>query len=364
MYTFLIKPTNNCNLRCKYCFISNTVKSSSDMMSIAMAKLTVDKIAELLANKNEKNCKILWHGGEPLLWKSVNYDNVLSYMYNTYPNIMWDNSLQTNLTLFTDDYIPIFQKYNVKLSTSMDGYEELHDKTRVMLNGNGSHKIIVEKLHKLSLKGIRTGLIVVLNAYNADKLIHIYEYYKRHNQSFRVNPLIETGEASKNKNLAITSEKYANVMKSFFDYWINDSDAIPVYNFIDWSSTLVTRVTSSCSFVENCQKTFAAIEPNGDISACDRLCGEKDFIFGNIKNDNLINIFKIKEKVFEKRVEFLKSTDCNVCKYWDICYGGCPSESIGNLNGINNKFKFCSAYQDILNHIEKTIINNNLNSEL
>lgn len=364
MYTFLIKPTNNCNLRCKYCFISNDVKSSSDMMSITMAKLAVDKIADFLANKNENSCKILWHGGEPLLWKSIYYDMILSYMYNTYPNIIWDNSLQTNLTLLTDDHIRVFQKYMVKLSTSMDGYAELHDVNRIMSNGEGSHHVLVKKLHQLSLKKIQIGLIVVLNAHNVDNLINIYEYYKKHNQSFRVNPLIETGEANKNKDLSITSEKYADVMKCFFDYWINDSDAIPVYNFIDWSSTLVTRVPSSCSFVENCQKTFASIEPNGDISACDRLCGEKKFIFGNIKNDSLIDIFELKEKAFEKRIEVLKSTDCHKCKYWDICYGGCPSESIDSLGDMNRKFKYCTAYQDILNHIEKSIINNNLISEL
>lgn len=364
MYTFIIKPTNNCNLRCKYCFISNTIKSSSDMMSITMAKLVVDKIADFLAEKSITTCKILWHGGEPLLWKSNNYDIILSYMYNTYPNIMWDNSLQTNLTLLTDDHVRVFQKYNLKLSTSMDGYAELHNANRLMSNGEGSHNVLVEKLRQLSLKKIRVGLIVVLNSQNVDNLIEIYEYYKKHNQSFRVNPIIETGEANKNKGLSISSEKYADVMKSFFDYWINDSEAIPVYNFIDWSSTLVTRVTSSCSFVENCQETFASIEPNGDISACDRLCGEKDFIFGNIKKDSLIKVFKIKEKVFEKRVGVLKSSDCNKCKYWDICYGGCPSESIGSPFDINQKFKFCKAYQDILDHIEKSIINNKYISEL
>ena len=96
MYTFLIKPTNNCNLRCKYCFISNAIKSSSEMMTIDIAKHAIKQIAEFIGSKNETTCKILWHGGEPLLWSVSNYESILSHINEVYPHIQWDYSIQRN----------------------------------------------------------------------------------------------------------------------------------------------------------------------------------------------------------------------------------------------------------------------------
>lgn len=364
MYTFLIKPTNNCNLRCKYCFISNAVKSSSDMMTIEMAKFAIKQIADFIGGKGEMACKILWHGGEPLLWNASKYESVLSHMNEVYPHIHWDNSMQTNLTLLTDEHLKIFKKYNVKISTSMDGYENLHDSVRVKQNGTGTHSELVSKLHLLASNKIRVGLIVVLNAVNFDKIVDIYDYFKRYNQGFRVNPLIDSGEACCNKDLAITPEQYAEAMIQLFDYWINDESAIPVSNFIDWTSSLVTRATSSCSFVKNCQRTFTVIEPNGDISVCDRLCGEKDFVFGKIEANNFTDILQNKQKIFENRADILRETDCRDCKYWNICYGGCPAESIGGVKDINRKSKHCLSYRKIFDHIEKTILENHIINNL
>lgn len=362
MYTFLIKPTNNCNLRCKYCFIDNNIKSSSQIMPIDIAKKAIDQIAKfILSPHNTSNkCSILWHGGEPLFWGASKYRAILCYMHETYPNVAWKNSIQTNLTLITDEHIQVFKEFSVNISTSMDGYRELHDLNRVTANGNATHLVIVDKLHILAENNIRSGLIVVLNRTNIDKIIEIYNYYKEHNQGFRVNPLIDTGEASKNSDLSITPELYAATMKRFFDYWINDENAVPVHNFIEWTSSLVTMITSSCSCVENCQNQFTVIEPNGDISVCDRLCGNVDYIYGNIMKDDLYEVFTKKQKVFEHRSKILKMHDCKDCKYWDICYGGCPAESKGGLNDINQKFKYCEAYKEIYQHIEQFIKNTNL----
>ena len=115
MFTFLIKPTNACNLRCKYCFIQDTLKASSKIMSVDLAKKTIDKIAEFIIEHDQTECKIIWHGGEPLLWKASNYDAVLSYMYDAYPEISWDNAMQSNLTLLTDEHLRVIKKYDIDI---------------------------------------------------------------------------------------------------------------------------------------------------------------------------------------------------------------------------------------------------------
>jgi sulfatase maturation enzyme AslB (radical SAM superfamily) len=108
------------------------------MMTIDIAKHAIKQIAEFIGSKNETTCKILWHGGEPLLWSVSNYESILSHINEVYPHIQWDYSIQTNLTLLTEEHIKIFKKYKVHISTSMDGYERAQ---RILSVAGGSVKL-------------------------------------------------------------------------------------------------------------------------------------------------------------------------------------------------------------------------------
>lgn len=325
-------------------------------MSTEFAKKVIDKIAEFLTETNVYGCKILWHGGEPLFGDAAKFDEILTYMHAQHPKIVWHNSIQTNLTLLTEEHIKVFNVHKMGISTSMDGYEQLHNQTRVMPNGEGSFQLFMNKLRLLRDNNIPVGMIVVLTSKNINNIIDIYEFYKSIKQGFRLNPLLDAGEAIVNDNLSITPNQYSGAMITLFDYWFKDKDAIPISNFIDWTSSLVTRLANVCVASKNCQTIFTVIEPNGDISVCDRLTGQKDFIFGNVENDNLLKVIFNKEHIFENRNKQLKNGECIDCKFWDICYGGCPSEG----QTIMNKTRYCQSYIDIFTHIEKTIKSNQL----
>lgn len=327
-------------------------------MSVDLAKMTIDKIAKFVTEHDQAECKIIWHGGEPLLWKASNYDIVLSYMHEAYPEISWKNAMQSNLTLLTNEHLQVIKKYDIDLSTSMDGYKELHDQTRVTSDGSGSHSLVQQKIKTLLENGINFGLIVVLTSRNIDHIIDIYRYYKSLKQGFLINPLLEEGEAKTNGSLAITPEQYSEAMIKLFDYWVNDDDAVGISNFVEWTSSIATGLTSFCSFCRNCQSIFSVIEPNGDIAPCDRFCGQKEFIFGNIQTDDLTDVYERKSSAFAKRADILRNTECQGCKFWDVCYGGCPSESIGGIGNINHKTTYCRAIKTIYSHIESFITNN------
>lgn len=357
MYTFIIKPTNKCNLRCRYCFIDEDIKSSSMVMSLDTAKLAINQIAVFLSEKSASECEILWHGGEPLIWCMENYDAIFRYMVESFPKVKWRNTMQTNLTLLDEQYIQLFKRYNVYLSTSMDGSEEIHDRTRLLANGKGSYSLLVDKLRLATKNRVNLGIIVVLNAKNIQYIIDIYNFFKKHNQGFKINPLVYTGEAFKNDELHITPKEYADAMVDLFDYWINDSDAVPISNFVEYASNLVTNCVSSCAFTENCQNVFTVIEPNGDVMACDRLCGEEKYVFGNISQQNLSVMYEKKRLMFSTRANMLKDSDCKCCDFWKICYGGCPTESIAGLGNLNRKTIYCDAYKVIFKHILHTLNN-------
>ena len=126
----IVKLTNACNLRCKYCSEGDYEVVSN--LSFRLLQKLVDDLPELLDNIGEKSIDFLWHGGEPLcypkeiLCKAMDYAlEKLSTKYGV------SFSMQSNGTLINDAWIRVIKQYNIHLGISLDGYKELHDSRRL-----------------------------------------------------------------------------------------------------------------------------------------------------------------------------------------------------------------------------------------
>jgi uncharacterized protein len=60
--TLVIKPTNACNLRCKYCYVDPNAENGNMSLSV-LEKV----ISGALSVPGKENVRFIWHGGEPLL---------------------------------------------------------------------------------------------------------------------------------------------------------------------------------------------------------------------------------------------------------------------------------------------------------
>ena len=149
--TFL--TTENCNLRCKYCY---EINKKEKHMDIEVAKKAIDK---LLAGKlipktaekvAEKGIILDFMGGDSLINPQL-LDKILDYFVikvNTINNKwtkIWRHSFRacvcSNGTLFSNPDVRSFcekWKDNLSLGVSIDGCPEIHDMNRVFPNGKGS----------------------------------------------------------------------------------------------------------------------------------------------------------------------------------------------------------------------------------
>lgn len=65
----------------------------------------------------------------------------------------------TNLTLITQEIIDFIKKYNVGISTSIDGNELVHNMNRCYRNGKGSYSDVKQSIEQLKLNDIKFGAI-------------------------------------------------------------------------------------------------------------------------------------------------------------------------------------------------------------
>lgn len=132
--TFIV--TEDCNLRCKYCYVTH--KSSNARMTFETAKKFIDYIFKI--KRNEQHAVILdFIGGEPFLEIDL-IDQICDYFkikaFELNDEWYWNYRINvcTNGVNYNAEKIQNFIKKNhMKLSVtiSIDGIKEKHDMQRV-----------------------------------------------------------------------------------------------------------------------------------------------------------------------------------------------------------------------------------------
>lgn len=159
--TIIIKPTFNCNFRCPDCYLTNSVKSDTCIMSYKVAENLLHQVVSFCKKNNKRRLTFIWHGGEPLLWGIENYRSIFDFTKPIADDICIRQCVQTNLSLITNDYIKLFKQYNIEIGFSLDGPKEINDRFRKQIDGIGSHETIIRNLYRCRDAGLNVGAISV-----------------------------------------------------------------------------------------------------------------------------------------------------------------------------------------------------------
>lgn len=149
--TVTFSVTEDCNLRCKYCYMTD--KSHGKRMDFQTAKKAVDYILSCQEFIEEA---VIWEfvGGEPFLEVSL-IDEISDYikfqMYATnhrwFSNYMF--SITTNGLLYRSEAVQKYIKKNLNhlsISITVDGNKTKHDLQRVKCDGSGSYDDVIKAI--------------------------------------------------------------------------------------------------------------------------------------------------------------------------------------------------------------------------
>lgn len=143
--TFIV--TEDCNLRCKYCYITH--KASNKKMNFSVAKKFIDYILNSEMIKQHA-VTLDFIGGEPLLeielidkicdyFKLKTYEMGISWYWN------YRISICTNGVNYLDKRIQKFiskNKSKLSMTITIDGTKAKHDLQRVFPDGTGSYDVV------------------------------------------------------------------------------------------------------------------------------------------------------------------------------------------------------------------------------
>ena len=290
--TVIMKPTNQCNLRCKYCYHADNGYDKEKMTDQVLEK------AIAVTAPFFKRVEYNWHGGEPLIMGLDFYERVLYYQkkYRQGPEHHIINTMQTNGTLITQETAEFIKKYGFGIGLSFDG--PFNDQTRGKTDYTLNAYDLLKQIDK------RHGTISVIGAHNIHNLIDIYKYFNEKNISFKFSPMFDSGEAKNHCELLLTDPaEYADKICELFDLWLFDTTTgISISPFYSYAQSVISGKPKYCTH-SSCLKHWLSVHSNGDIYPCGRYYPE-EYRLGNIMDFNdLHDVFetKIYKNIINKR---------------------------------------------------------------
>ncbi len=336
----ILKPTAECNLRCKYCYhaATNYVTGKMDMEK-------AKRIMELAAEEFT-DIKITWHGGEPMLMGRKFYREVLKYQraLSRKKGVTFYNNMQTNGTLIDFWWANFFKAHGIVPGVSFDGptaNDAMRDKTKDVLKG----------LKRLKRYGGHAGCLAVINKHNIDT-VALYEEMKPLCNSLKFNPVFS---ANGDPEYQIDVDEYIENMKKLFDHWLYDKKGIPLEPMRMYMYKSFGIPYNSCAN-SSCLGKWMDIDANGIIRTCGQ-SSEDFFVIGNIDEvEKLTDVFRGERFNNIVRAAIERRKKCSaVCPLFKECQGNCIFKDsieggIDKLGGFS-----CKAFRAIYGHVkEKT----------
>ncbi|WLG90771.1 radical SAM protein [Pseudomonas cucumis] len=184
----IVFMTEQCNLRCDYCKVSQMITSPNKK------KTDADRIIESLLeslNWTEGEVNIIFYGGEPLLKHSEINDICIELSRNGKGRFIY--SITTNGTLLNDEILQMLVRHQIRIGVSMDGNQALHDDHRTYIGRDGSHHLVSKNYSIMKGAGLQCGPICVIT--DPSSYIESFDYFVEYfNDTFiYLKPLDVTG---------------------------------------------------------------------------------------------------------------------------------------------------------------------------
>lgn len=316
----VISLTNDCNLRCKYCFVGekNFCKKTITKEYIDEA---IESLGELAKEKNKKEAFITFFGGEPTL-----NPDLIEYSMRTAKEKLKDLKVSFGITtngVFNEKIEEMLVDNNFTVTISMDGLPKFQDRQRVTANNQGTSHIIEKTIRSLVSKGLVPIIRMTITNEMISEFKGIIDYLGELGiKIIHFEPITMGGRAKENENCLgrPEPEEYAEKLMEAIDYAKKKNVSII-------SSTVMNALSPSYMFCDGVGKNKLAVTYEGVFSSCLGVQNQEHPLADKfiVKDRNIKSWMDAK---FQSYVDdYSKNNKCQECFAKYICAGGCPSRN-------------------------------------
>lgn len=321
-----LEVTRRCPLSCLHC------GSSCSMETPYPDELSTDEILTALRRiaqwQNPATLKVAVTGGEPLARKDI--FQLLAHI----TEMGYKASMVTNGLLIRDDRtVKLLAASGIRsVSLSVDGLEESHDWLR---NRKGAFRSVIDAIRRLMDSGLfYVEPITVVNRRNFSELARMEDLMRELQvPSWRLGKTFPIGRAADYPELFIDGKQYRALL-DFIKQRYTDPDSPLKVSYCEEGYLGPEYEMEVRSFFAQCGAgvNIMAILADGSITGCAAV--SHDFIQGNIRTDDPVEVWENRFQVFRDR-SWMRAGKCGDCAIFDHCRG--DGLHLWDKNGLNPK---------------------------
>jgi uncharacterized protein len=330
-----IQVTRDCNLACKYCFQEH----SGGVVPLSTVETILRRVIahNLSVDPHTRLIQVYWHGGEPLL-AGIEFYRAVLRLEAQYPHLSFENRIQTNGTLMSDELAHWLVENQFHVGFSLDGPKEIHDRCRRF---RGSHAGSFDN----ALRGIehyrrhtqadQVAVIAVVTRGGIGRASDMFKFFKELQAEVQLDifdmrwlDLMPGGSAVPGiSDLIPSSEEVGRFLIELFDLWFGDQERRVDFKELrqEVKMALQPEVDRGDPFhKKRCDFKRLIFAPNGLVFTCDQWVNDDKTALGDIHQDSLADILKNKAILWgEIKQRLRRSMACGGCDWGRQCGGGC-----------------------------------------
>ena len=333
-----IQVTRNCNLACGYCFQEHSggiigLSTVETILSRVIAhNLTIDPLNKVI--------QVYWHGGEPLL-AGLDFFRAILRLESQYPELTFENRVQTNGTLMSDELARWFAEHQFQVGFSLDGPKEIHNRYRCS-PGSGAGSFDAARRGIERYRGYtgtdRVAVIAVVTQASIRRAADLFKFFKELKAEVQLDiydvrwlDLIPgAGGVSGLSDLAPRPEEVGRFLIELFDLWFWDQDRQVDFKELQQEVKMALQPELKLGDPfdkKRCDFRRLIFAPTGKVFSCDQWVNDEQTALGDIHQDSLETILTKKGVLWEKIKQRIRRSGkhmaCGGCEWGRQCGGGC-----------------------------------------
>jgi uncharacterized protein len=332
--TAWLHVTNDCNLRCPYCYVSK----SSESMAESTGRQAVRAIVSSAAAHRYQAVKLKYAGGEASLNRRL-----VASLHELAKELTDDLGLELMATLLSNGValsptlVRILKAEGIRVMISLDGIGDVHDSVRPLVSGRPSFHHVKRTIDQLIEQGHPPHLSVTITGRNATGLAEVVRFALERDLTFSFNFFRDNDQAAGLPDLPYDNQLMISALGEAFSVI---EEVLPRWSVL--GSVLdrgqLLRPSQHCCGVG---QDYVVIDHRGRVAQCHMEIGRA---VGDVRHDDpLLLIRDLAAPI--KSIPVEEKEGCRECtwRYW--CSGGCPIATFRATGRWDIRSPNCSIYQ-------------------
>lgn len=334
-----VLTTTACNLNCTYCYADGGAYGGAvNRLSAHNARTAIRNVVDYYKGIDT----IQFFGGEPLLnpglIEEICQDCEAMASAGKLPRLPQFGAT-SNGTIWNDRIRNLLKRYNIGLNISVDGPQEVHDRSRIDAQGRGTYQRVFHTLERLREEQIPFNIEVTYNVYSMQAGYSIWDTVQFFADQGIYNPHIVPASYAPHDTQRWSPRARAQLVR---DYREATQKAIQslltgrptLFSFISGAlSALLLKIPQPLVCAAGVHDL--AIDTAGNLYPCFMFVGQNDFILQSALTSLDNNGYRRKGHDFFLQNAKDERADCQTCWARSICTGCLGAHQIenGSLDG-------------------------------